>query len=139
MRILILEQNIQLGERLFAALRDEDWSLDWTNSKDSAKQSLIRDDISLMVLDMSSESTPSARAESLRKLCEIRRDTPVVLIVEDENDSEQLHTCADLVSEQPVDMERVKSDIRMLLAQRVSKANGRAIQNEGRQPLEGLT
>ena len=139
MRILILEHNINLGERLFAALRDEEWSLDWTNDEDSAKQSLIRDDISLMVLGTSSGPTRSARAKRLNKLREIRRDTPVVLIVDEKSDTEPLHDCVDLVSKQPVDMEQVKSNIRMLLAQRTSVSDTKVIRIEGRQSFEQLS
>lgn len=136
MRILILERDIDLGERLFAGLRNEDWSLDWTNDADSAKQSLIRDDISLMILGTSSELTRRAPTEHLGELREIRRDTPVVLIADDKSDDDQLYEYDDLVSVQPVDMERIKGGIRMLMAQRTSNADSQGIRNEGQQPVE---
>ena len=131
MRILILEHDINLGERLFAALRNEGWSLDWTTDAETAKQSLIRFDVSLMILGMAPELSRLARTNLLRDIRKIRRTTPMLLIVDGEFDVEELHESADLILVQPVDIEQIKRRIKILLTQGTSNADSKAIRNEG--------
>jgi DNA-binding response OmpR family regulator len=135
MKILILEHNLILGERLFAAVRNEGLSLDWTTDVDAAKQILKRGDVSLMILDMSPELSRPARMTLLCDLREIRRTTPLVLIVDNDSDGEQLQQKADLILAHPVNIEQITRGIRMLLTERTDNANRKPIRNEDQRPV----
>lgn len=115
-RILLVEDDLQLGESLEAALRLEKYAVDWLHSGEPVRATLGSTPYDLMVLDLGLPGVPGMQV--LRQLRADKHDLPVLLLtarnmLEDKVDG--LDSGADDYLTKPFEMDELFARIRTLL------------------------
>ena len=119
MRVLLVEDDIQLGESLEAALRLEQYAVDWLRSGDPVKATLGATPYDLLILDLGLPGIPGMQV--LRQLRADKHVLPVLLLtarntLEDKVDG--LDSGADDYLTKPFEMDEMFARIRSLLRRR---------------------
>ena len=78
MRILLVEDDIQLGESLESALRLEKYAVDWLRSGEPVRAALGATPYDLIILDLGLPGVPGMQV--LRQLRADKHDLPVLLL-----------------------------------------------------------
>lgn len=78
MRILLVEDDIQLGESLEAALKLEQYAVDWLRSGEPVRASLSATPYDLVILDLGLPGVPGMQV--LRQLRSDKHSMPVLLL-----------------------------------------------------------
>jgi DNA-binding response OmpR family regulator len=107
-KILIVESDLAVGERLFEALREDDYALDWVSSRAEAEQAMAGTDIDLVIVDLSMENGTKARMHLLCGLLTFDRNVPTIAITDDPNELEHVRDCADAAELAPVSVQRIR-------------------------------
>ena len=115
-RILLVEDDLQLGESLEAALRLEQYAVDWLRSGDPVRATLGATPYDLMILDLGLPGVPGMQV--LRQARADKHDVPVLLLtarntLEDKVDG--LDSGADDYLTKPFEMDELFARIRTLL------------------------
>ena len=115
-RILLVEDDLQLGESLEAALRLEQYAVDWLRSGDPVRATLGATPYDLMILDLGLPGVPGMQV--LRQVRADKHDLPVLLLtarntLEDKVDG--LDSGADDYLTKPFEMDELFARIRTLL------------------------
>ena len=115
-RILLVEDDLQLGESLEAALRLEQYAVDWLRSGDPVRATLGATPYDLMILDLGLPGVPGMQV--LRQARADKHDVPVLLLtarntLEDKVDG--LDSGADDFLTKPFEMDELFARIRTLL------------------------
>jgi len=119
LRVLLVEDDIQLGESLEAALRLEQYAVDWLRSGDPVKATLGATPYDLLILDLGLPGIPGMQV--LRQLRADKHVLPVLLLtarntLEDKVDG--LDSGADDYLTKPFEMDEMFARIRSLLRRR---------------------
>ena len=115
-RILLVEDDLQLGESLEAALRLEQYAVDWLRSGDPVRATLGATPYDLMILDLGLPGVPGMQV--LRQARADKHEVPVLLLtarntLEDKVDG--LDSGADDYLTKPFEMDELFARIRTLL------------------------
>ncbi len=115
-RVLLVEDDIQLGQTLKTALRLEQYAVDWLRSGEPVRATLRATPYDLLILDLGLPGVPGMQV--LRQLRADKHTLPVLLLtarstVADKVDG--LDTGADDYLTKPFDMDEVFARIRTLL------------------------
>ena len=114
MKILIVENDFCLGDRLFQALRKGSWALDWVSTTDEAESVIREQPVGLLVVDLTREATTNGRLELLARLRGVDRRIPAIAITDDPREVKDLEDCADAVELAPVTNGSLVSAVRRL-------------------------
>lgn len=115
-RILLVEDDLQLGESLEAALRLERYAVDWLRSGDPVRASLGATPYDLLILDLGLPGVPGIQV--LRQLRADRHDLPVLLLTARNTLGDKvdgLDSGADDYLTKPFEMDELFARIRTLL------------------------
>jgi two-component system, OmpR family, response regulator len=115
-RVLLVEDDMQLGESLEAALRLEQYAVDWLRSGDPVRSTLGATPYDLLILDLGLPGVPGMQV--LRQLRADKHTLPVLLLtarntLEDKVDG--LDSGADDYLTKPFEMEEMFARVRSLL------------------------
>jgi two-component system, OmpR family, response regulator len=118
-RVLLVEDDIQLGESLEAALRLEQYAVDWLRSGDAVRATLGATPYDLLILDLGLPGIPGMQV--LRQLRADKHNLPVLLLtarntLEDKVDG--LDSGADDYLAKPFEIDELFARIRSLLRRR---------------------
>ncbi len=121
-RILLVEDDIQLGESLEAALRLEQYAVDWLRSGEPVRAALGATPYDLLILDLGLPEVPGMQV--LRQLRADRHNLPVLLLtarntLEDKIDG--LDSGADDYLTKPFEMDELFARIRSLLRRKAEQ------------------
>lgn len=127
MRVLLVEDDIQLGESLEAALRLEQYAVDWLRSGDPVRAALGATPYDLIILDLGLPGVPGTQV--LRQLRADKHELPVLLLtarqtLEDKVDG--LDSGADDYLAKPFEIDELFARMRSLLRRRGAKGRGTA-------------
>ena len=115
-RILLVEDDLQLGESLETALRLEQYAVDWLRHGDGVRSTLGSTPYDLLILDLGLPGTPGMQI--LRQLRADKHELPVLLLtarhtLEDKVDG--LDSGADDYLTKPFEIEELFARVRTLL------------------------
>lgn len=115
-RILLVEDDLQLGESLEAALRLEQYAVDWLRSGEPVRATLGSTPYDLLILDLGIPGVPGMQV--LRQLRADKHDIPVLVLtarttLEDKVDG--LDSGADDYLTKPFEIDELFARIRTLL------------------------
>ena len=118
-RILLVEDDLQLGESLETALRLEHYAVDWLRNGDAVRSTLGATPYDLMILDLGLPGIPGMQV--LRQLRADKHDLPVLLLtarntLEDKVDG--LDSGADDYLTKPFEIDELFARLRTLLRRR---------------------
>ncbi len=116
MRVLLVEDDLQLGESLEAALRLEQYAVDWLHSGEPVRAALGATPYDLLVLDLGLPGVPGLQI--LRQLRADKHTLPVLLLTARntlEDKVEGLDAGADDYLTKPFEMDEMFARIRSLL------------------------
>ncbi|MDB5917598.1 MAG: DNA-binding response regulator [Massilia sp.] len=125
MRILLVEDDISLGETMVAWLRLDQHAVDWVLRGDSAETALMTHQYDCMLLD---RGLPGMSGDAL--LAQLRaqgNSVPVLLITAFNTLAERVHGLdmgADDYLVKPFDLEELSARIRVAVRRNVTHANG---------------
>lgn len=116
MRVLLVEDDMQLGESLEAALRLEQYAVDWLRSGEPARAALQATPYDLIILDLGLPGVPGMQV--LRQLRADKHTLPVLLLtarntLQDKVDG--LDSGADDYLTKPFEMDEMFARVRSLL------------------------
>lgn len=123
MRVLLVEDDIQLGESLEAALRLEQYAVDWLRSGEPVRATLGATPYDLLILDLGLPGVPGMQV--LRQLRADKHALPVLLLtarntLDDKVDG--LDSGADDYLTKPFEIDELFARIRTLLRRRVDQS-----------------
>ena len=116
MRVLLVEDDIQLGESLEAALRLERYAVDWLRSGEAVRSSLSATPYDLMILDLGLPVIPGTQV--LRQLRRDKHAIPVLILTARNTLADKvdgLDSGADDYLTKPFEMDELFARIRTLL------------------------
>ena len=115
-RVLLVEDDMQLGESLEAALRLEQYAVDWLRSGEPARAALQSTPYDLVVLDLGLPGVPGMQV--LRQLRADKHTLPVLLLTARntlQDKVEGLDSGADDYLTKPFEMDEMFARVRSLL------------------------
>ncbi len=116
MRILLVEDDIQLGESLEAALKLEQYAVDWLRSGDAVRAALSATPYDLLLLDLGLPGVPGMQV--LRQLRSDKHLLPVLLLTARNTLADKvdgLDSGADDYLTKPFEMDELFARIRSML------------------------
>lgn len=116
MRVLLVEDDVQLGESLDAALRLEQYAVDWLRSGEPVRAALRATPYDLLILDLGLPGVPGMQV--LRQLRADKHDLPVLVLTARNTLSDKvdgLDSGADDYLAKPFEMDELFARIRSLL------------------------
>lgn len=119
MRILLVEDDVQLGESLEAALRMEQYAVDWLISGEPVRAALRATPYDLLVLDLGIPGVPGMQV--LRQLRADKHELPVLLLTARNTLADKvdgLDSGADDYLAKPFEMDELFARLRSLLRRR---------------------
>lgn len=119
MRVLLVEDDMQLGESLEAALRLEQYAVDWVQSGEPVRTALGVTPYDLLILDLGLPGVPGMQV--LRQLRADKHSLPVLLLTARNTLADKvdgLDSGADDYLSKPFEMDEMFARIRSLLRRR---------------------
>lgn len=116
MRVLLAEDDLQLGESLEAALRLEQYAVDWLRSGEPVRTALRATPYDLLILDLGLPGVPGMQV--LRQLRADKHDLPVLVLTARNTLTDKvdgLDSGADDYLAKPFEMDELFARIRSLL------------------------
>ncbi len=124
MRILVVEDNIELAEWLGRTLRREKYTVDWIDNGADADFALKSEKYNLVILDL---ALPKMDGKTVLRNLRARRDSTPVLVLTANNSMQtrvsELDHGADDYMAKPFEIEELEARIRVLLRRSSGQAN----------------
>lgn len=123
MRILLVEDDVALGEGIRAGLRPEGYTVDWVQDGASALHALTYESFALCVLDLGLPRLSGL--DVLRRLRSASNSVPVLVLTARDSTSDRiagLDAGADDYLVKPFDLAELKARLRALLRRSVGRA-----------------
>ena len=123
MRVLIVEDDPQLGDGLMVGLRQSGFAVDWLKDGEAADRALASEDFDLLVLDLGLPKL--AGMELLRRLRGREQDLPVLILTARDATADKiagLDAGADDYLVKPVDIDELAARLRALSRRTAGRA-----------------
>lgn len=123
MRLLLIEDDLMIGEAVLDLLRDEDYAVDWVKDGDMALTALEGQTYDLLLLDLGLPKRDGLSV--LRKLREKKDRTPVLITTARDAVAQRvegLDAGADDYMVKPYDLDELLARIRALIRRAVGRA-----------------
>jgi two-component system OmpR family response regulator/two-component system response regulator QseB len=123
MRVLIVEDDPQLGDGLMVGLRQSGFAVDWLKDGEAADRALASEDFDLLVLDLGLPKL--AGMELLRRLRGREQDLPVLILTARDATADKiagLDAGADDYLVKPIDIDELAARLRALARRTAGRA-----------------
>ena len=124
MRILLIEDDLLLGDGLHAGLSHEGYTVDWIKDGAAADQALKQDEFDLVILDLGLPKLSGL--EVLQKFRKNGGKTPVLILTAQDSIEckvKGLNTGADDYLTKPFDLDELSARLRALQRRKVDRAS----------------
>jgi DNA-binding response OmpR family regulator len=95
----MVESDFALGDRVFQALRQDAYGLEWVSSPSEAEAILREQRVALLIVDLTREATVEGRRGLMCRLRRIDHSIPAIAVTDHPDAAKSLLDCADAVED----------------------------------------
>lgn len=115
MRILIVEDDLNIGDLVFTTLREISFSLDWVSDMREAQAAMKEFDFHLLVIGAGTALPLQSHLDAICDLRSLNTAVPAIVLTDDDTQRRQLSDCADSVITLPFESSVLLSTAHLLI------------------------